>query len=519
MKKLLLIAILAFNFSEAQTNKTSNNRYSWNKKGTEPAMGYVILKSGTKMEGMIQLKGKPDDIKNIILVKNEKEIEFEPASLTAYGLNVLELVNDSPEEMYEWKAGMSSTTMGKTVTKSFTKTRRGYVILNDGKKIEGELHLNKVNDVLDEIVIKNDADGKQVLNPAEVSHYGLVPTIADITKGGKKVFDDEGKNFKKGYYTKTDGAKVNGMLAFMKASDIPNSEAILYQSLFYSPTEDDALVIIETTTIKEVVQMKGGDTTVLYVPYNGGFVEQSKISSLSVSDQYRLFQPGKIVLANKTELSGQLAQVFAAGKDYGIKLNFKSANDSIISYNPDQILSFEQIIKQTTHKFVPLNERFVKLIFDGKVFTYFKNPTPTTINERATKMAKTGASLIGNLASNAAVNSMKGVSDEDKKKAKEGIGNASAEELKANREAIDRAEKAGLKDDNLGKAKTALAAQEAGQAIAQRFLFEYIFFALVLPSLNNLVANMGTRIACPNNYKRSRIMLRSWFFLEYSFLI
>jgi len=468
MKKIfLLFVVLSFTFSIAQTNQTPTNRYSWNKKGTEPALGYVVLKSGTKMEGMIQLKGKPDDIKNIILVKNEKEIEFEPASLSSYGLNVSELVNDSPEEMYEWKAGMTSTSMGKTTVKSFTKTRRGYVILNNGKRIDGELHLNKVNDVLDEIVIKNEAEGKQVLNPAEVSHYGLVPTIADITKGGKKVFDDEGKNFKKGYYTKTDGTKVNGMLAFMKANDIPNSDAIKYELLFYSPSEDEALVIIETAIIKEVVQMKGGDTTILYVPYSGGFVEQSKVSSLSISDQYKLYQPGKIILADKTELSGQVAQVFAAGKDYGIKLNFKTASDSVVSYNPEQILSFEQTIKQVAHKFVPLDARFVKLIFDGKVFTYFRNPSPTTINERATKMAKTGASLMGSLASNASINSMKDLSDEDKKKAKESIGNASAEELKANREAIDKAEKAGLKDENLSKAKTALAAQEIGKTVAQ----------------------------------------------------
>lgn len=464
----------------AQVNETANERYYWNKKGTEPQPGYVVLKSGTRMEGTISLKGSPNQIEEIILVKDGKEMELKPASLSAYGLFGGPLINDSPEEMYEWKNG-STTTNAKGVSKvnTFTKSRRGFVVLNDGKRIDGMLHLNKVNGVLDEIVIKNDADGKKVLNPAEVSRYGLIPTVADLTKGGKKVWDDDGKNFKKGFFDKTDQSKVSGIIAFMKSSDISNSDAIFYQNLFYAPTEEEPVTVIPSIEISKVTQMKG-DTAIVYVPFNGGFVEESKIGGLAINEQFKLFQRGRIILANSTEITGEIAQVISPGSDFCNSIKFKTSDDKVTVYGLSDVNFFEQIVKNEPYHFIPVNDRFVRLLFDGLTFAYYKNPTPTTINESATRNARAAAGAAGSIASMAAVGSMKGVSDADKNKINQSIQQSSTQELQATSDAIGDVKQSGMLDEqgrkNATKAQAAMMAESMGRAAQEVVIYNVEYF-------------------------------------------
>ncbi len=480
MKRILLSLLLLSGVCFAQVNETQNERYLWNKKGTDPQPGYVILKSGTKMEGSISLKGEPNNIKEVILLKDGKEIELKPESLSAYGLFAGPLTNDSPEELYEWKNG-STTTNAKGVSKvnTFTKTRRGYVVLNDGKRIDGNLHLNKENGVLDEIVIKNDAEGKQVFKPAQVSRYGLIPTIADLTKGGKKVWNDEGKNFKKGFYEKLDNSKVNGFIAFMKSSDISNSDAIFYQNLFYAPTEDEPVTVIQSQDIAKVTQMKG-DTAIVYLPFNGGFVEESKIGGLAINEQFKLFQRGRVILNNKTEITGEIAQVMEVGKDYSTTIKFKTSDEKVTIYAVKDVSFFEQIVKNEPYHFIPYTDRFVKLIFDGSTFAYFKNPTPTTINESATKNARLATSAAGSIGSMAAVGSMKGVSDKDKNEMNKAIQSGSTEDLQAGREAIGDIKQSGMLDQqdkkNATKLQTAMMAEEIGRQAQNIIVYNVEYF-------------------------------------------
>ncbi|MBK9282845.1 MAG: hypothetical protein IPM51_00835 [Sphingobacteriaceae bacterium] len=482
MKKICILLCSFYFTLNAQVNETPTNRYVWNRKGTEPAQGYVILKSGKKMEGMLELKGDERNVKKIILVKDGKEIELEPASLKAYGLNVGELVNDSPEEMYEWKQGMTSTTNGKTTTKSHTKDRKGYVILNDEKRIEGMLHLNKVNNVLDEIVIKNDVDGKKVFSPAEVSHYGLIPTISDITKNGTVIHDDIGRNFQKGFYTKTDDSKTEGWMAFMKANDIPRSDAVIYHTLFYTANQEDALNVVPANDLKEVTQIING-VNVVFIKYKDGFVEQSKIASLSVGDQFKLYQPGKVILSDNTEVSGQVMQIISGTKSMGIKV--KDATDTETSYNHEQVSFFEQKVKDETFYFISDEGQFHKLDFNGKVFAYYKNPNPKSINKFATKLAKGAASTAGSLASSQAINSTN-MTEENKKQARQNIQSASTEELQATSKGISQVqEKSGSKNKNsemnqeMNKMQTALVTEAAGRELANSIVVYNVEYVLL----------------------------------------
>lgn len=482
MKKLLFIIFSLLTVSLfAQVNETAIERYLWTKKGTEPQDGYVILKSGKRMDGMIQLKGSIGEIKKIILVKDGKEIELDLASLSAYGLNIGPLYNDSPEEMYEWKNGSTSTMNGKTTVNTFTKDKKGYVILNNGKRIEGMLHLNSENGILDEIVVKNEVDGKQVFKPAHVAHYGLNPTIADLTKNGKKVYDDEGKNFKNGYAIKSDDAKITGMLAFMKSKDIPNSDAVHYQTVYYTANETEPVSVIETEALKKVVQMKG-DTEIVYLPYNGGFVEQSKIESLSINELFKLFQPGKITKSDKSVLSGEIAQMYNPGEEFSAKIKFKGSDGTSVEFSPAEIIAFEQNVKGANYRFIAGTDRFIRLLFDGQIFSYYKNPNPTSINQKATNWARSGSAMAGTVASTAMVESMHGVSDENKKNLQNSIATSSNEELNAASNKIGDVKSSGavtqeMKKD-MNKAQGAMAAQSIANAAQSIVIYNVEFIVL-----------------------------------------
>lgn len=316
-----------------------------------------------------------------------------------------------------------------------------------------------------------------------VSHYGLIPTIADLTKGGKKVYDDAGKNFAHGFAMQTDNAKVEGMLAFRNSSDIRNSDAILYKTLYYAATETDIVTVIPTESLLEVTQMFH-DTAVVYVPYNGGFVDKSKIASLSINDQFKLFQPGSIILIDKTELTGEVAQILDNQQEYCTRIKFKGVDGMIKEYGVDDIRHFHQTIKNEEYHYSRFEGLFVRLLFNGNTFTFYKNPHPKTINKRATDMARSAAALAGSIGSAATVNSMKGVSNDNKAQISNSINTSSAAELSKTSNDINKVKESGMvtnKTDqqNLNKAQAAVVMQGVGNEMADNLVIynvEYYIF-------------------------------------------
>lgn len=480
---IFLLLFFCLNQAFSQVNESSYDRYLWTKKGTEPQPGYVVLKSGTKMEGTIELKGTYGNVKEIILVKEGKEVKLAPASLKAYGLTTGELINESPEEMYEWRTG-STTTNASGVKKvnSNTKPRRGYVILNDGTRIDGELKLKKENNVLDEIVIKGATDGKSSFKPAEVSKYGLQPTIADINKGGKKMYDEDGKNFYKGYYLNKENQKVEGMVAFMKSQRIPNSNgSYLYTNLYFSVNEEEPVTVIENSQLQKVVQINNTDESV-YIPYKEGFVDEKSIADLSIKDLFRIFQPGRISLINNPrELVGEIVQVKSENSDFNNNINFKDEFGQITNYNTSDLNYFEQDIKGKAYRFIAFNEIFVELIYNGEVFVFFNNPNPTTINEKATSRAKAAANLAGTIGSSAAVGSVKGADDKAKQDVIAKLRELSDEQLAEQKLQAERL-KASIKNEeqkkNITKLEIAIVAEQARRVSSEIKIMNVEYFAM-----------------------------------------
>lgn len=306
LKSVLLLCLLLFvQNSFSQVSDTPSSYYKWKGSKTETHAGYVVLKSGKRLDGEIRLKGSESAITEIEFTGDGKDISFPPAALQSYGLTgiviqtqsssasvpgavLTGLTNDSPEEMYDWK--FVGVVMNKNIYS--TTPRNGYVILTDGSRHDGELKLKRKEDELDGFEIKSEG-GKEKYDVSEVTHYGY--NLSDDEFQQQELAREAGKMF-----------------------------------------------------------------------------------------------PGKIV-GSSGELSGEIG-LFGAnpgGMSYS-KFTFKGNNGAITAYDPSAIQAFYVTdSKGNELKYIAFKGVYVEQDFDGNTFSLFRNPTPTTVNEFATNMAKT----------------------------------------------------------------------------------------------------------------------------------
>jgi hypothetical protein len=184
---LLVLLIISSVSAFAQTNESPAGAYQWKKNKTELQDGYVVLKSGKKMEGKISLKGAPTAVSEIQFIGEGKEVDFPIGSLKAYGLaNVNanasasaygKAINESPENMYEWRD------MGVVMNKKIESTtpREGYMVLKDGTRYEGELKLRRKDGVLEDFEVKT-ASGKQKADVSKVAKYGYTVSQEEVAQ-------------------------------------------------------------------------------------------------------------------------------------------------------------------------------------------------------------------------------------------------------------------------------------------------------------------------------------------------
>ncbi len=396
MKPLYLttIALLLFiSLSFAQRNTTPSDRYTWDGKSTVPRSGYVILRSGKKMEGMLSIKGSYNEVKMVILLSEGKEIEFKPISLSEYGIYSQPLVNDSPEELYEWRS--MGETNGHAI--SNTKPRNGYVILASGIRLEGELQLKKVDGRLDEIRLKNDA-GKGKYELSEVNNYGLILTINELTDNGKKERKDWALNFHPATIYNEDGTSKVGVVAFQN-STVPNSfkplENAHYRGIYYTATREGELSILSAQGIIKI-EKKVNDSLLTYVPYGDGtFVLEVPGANLMAA---KTMHKGKIKFSDGTEAEGELAMM-ATGtqQEFYTQVRFKSSTGAATIYKAEMIESAIQQIDGKPVRYIKMKEFLIQVEFDGAMFAFYRNPYPTTVNKTATSLAK-GAANVGSQA-------------------------------------------------------------------------------------------------------------------------
>jgi hypothetical protein len=183
---IFLITLLP-GFMLAQTSDTPEGAYLWKKSKTDFQKGYVVLKSGKRLEGEISLKGAPTTVNEIDYRGDGKNLTFPIGSLRSYGLTDVNpnatatsaggSINESPESMYEWRS--MGIVMGKEIHS--TTPRAGYVVLKTGTRYEGELKLRKKAGVLEDIEIKT-ASTKEKFDAPEVARYGYTVSETEVAQ-------------------------------------------------------------------------------------------------------------------------------------------------------------------------------------------------------------------------------------------------------------------------------------------------------------------------------------------------
>ncbi|UXX79336.1 hypothetical protein N7E81_18445 [Reichenbachiella carrageenanivorans] len=211
-------------------NKSPLSYYDWKndkrKQNSEPERGFVQLNSGETLEGKILIEGESSDsplagnnffaIESLTFVDESGiEKEYLRKDIKAFG-RIL------PWDLAPKHLIMSGSAeiMGKTKTK---KTP-GFVITNEGERIEGDIQLVVKNsmkvdskiksDLIDEIYI--DVDGStQKLGLDDIYAYGLTDlTINKITNNQDIKYTIEEMNFHPGTLKTKDGNTKKGYLAY-----------------------------------------------------------------------------------------------------------------------------------------------------------------------------------------------------------------------------------------------------------------------------------------------------------------
>jgi len=262
-------------------NMSPLNLYDWKnekrKENKDFERGFVVLTSGDTLDGKIHIEGRSSDSQraegNFFAIetltfqdKSGKETELTREKIKSFGrIMPWEL---SPAEMWEWQ---KSEAFGKRKS----KTQKGFVLMNDGTRLEGDMRLviknsmkthtnpssdpfanqdkprNKIfSDLVDEIwMIRDGKDLKLELD--DVYAFGVAGmTINTLTNKGARQYQREEMNFHPGVVTTRDGKKYEGQLALR-----PYDQN--YYGVYFAQSNDEPIKIIPMNEITSIIQDVG----------------------------------------------------------------------------------------------------------------------------------------------------------------------------------------------------------------------------------------------------------------------
>ena len=329
----------------AQTNDTPLSAYEWKKNKTILHDGYVVLKSGKRMEGQISLVGAPGQITGIFYKSGDKEVNFPPASLTSFGLTgVIENLNaagssnnintqarsESPEAWYDWH-NTGTIIMGKVITA--TRSRPGYVVLKNGKRYEGDLVASRKGDDLRDIKISTP-QGNEKFDADEISSYGL--TVNEQGAGQLKL-EDNFRNALPGYMI-TNAGRLDGEI-----------KALSNTSLIFKGT-DNTFKEYNVNEVKAYYVRKKDQETG-FVSMDGGFQEtkfNGTIFLVYLNPKPTTINQGATSRART--LAGLAGQGIAMGLEEKNKTSAsdKRSFDSLLMNSSDeQLMKYKDALQQT----------------------------------------------------------------------------------------------------------------------------------------------------------------------------
>lgn len=291
-------------------------------------------------------------------------------------------VNESPEGLYKWSMPMEVN----GVEVFSTKPAKGYVVLQNGERLEGLLKLKKSGGMLTAIHIKSKK--KKKLKPDDVKRYGLQIRISDVTENGKKNFNNGGKKFKESKIFFKDGRVVDGYLAFQSNrklfDDKPEGAKDFYVGYYFTPNKADFLTAYPSEEIKHIVH--GGQT---YFPIQGGFVKTDGDGDMGIA----LFQKGILFLKDSSSLSGEIKQQRVPSQWYADTLHIRTAEGETKVFGANSVSYFTQVIDEKERGYRNIQNVFVEVLFEGVHYDLYRNPFPSenkllnTLAKSATVMA------------------------------------------------------------------------------------------------------------------------------------
>lgn len=333
MKLTISFLALLFIFGNqviAQTSETPLSDYTWKRGKTQPAEGFVVLKSGKRLEGTIVLKGSESGVEEVVFEGEGKEIDFPVAALQSYGLNKSTSsdgqnntangpISDSPESMYEWRD--MGVVMGKKITS--TQPREGYVILKNGTRYDGQFKLRRKDGVLSTYQVKGDKKYKG--DVSEIARYGYTVSEASVTQ------ENLAKKANK-YYPgsiKTTTGDQKGEIAKVSNQKFYTNKIIFKDS-------DGNLEEYTPNTLSSFSQVVKGERK-KYVAYKDTYVEENFSGAT-----FQMFRNPYPTSTNKF-LTGLVKQTVAAGTNAAAqaivnkdakKNGYETTMDSIIATSP-----------------------------------------------------------------------------------------------------------------------------------------------------------------------------------------
>lgn len=335
---LTLLCLCVYSLvSFSQTSLTPLADYPWKGSKTTPTSGFVVLKSGKRLEGQVSLKGSPTEVKEVVFILNEKKINFPPSALEKYGLSsgssksVSATVNtypvsDSPESSYEW------LDRGEVMEKKIevTKTRPGYVVLKNGTKHEGAFKLKRKDGVITNYEVKT-ADGKKKGEFKELSSYGYTMTPEEIEQAN---LAKNTKDFYPGSVNKN-GEVLKGEVSKLNITGSFYTKEIVFKD------SKGKLSLHEPSNTSSFTQKIKGETKT-YIVIEDKFIEEE--FNGSVFQLYRNPQPTTVnkFATNLAKSAGQIAATTISQqviKKDAEKNDYVTNLDSVLLVSTDEELT------------------------------------------------------------------------------------------------------------------------------------------------------------------------------------
>lgn len=360
----------------AQTNESSTTLYQWKGKKTTFDKGYVVMKTGQRLEGSISAT---ENFAMIIYKDaNGKESEFPARSLLAFGLSMPNAIGETPDEFYRWGALGSFLTKdekGLQIWVDLSKAVPGYIKLRTGNILIGAIQLRKSNGLVDEIKIFGSS-GKEKYGLYEVSAYGIDLTVDQITKGGKATYAEKERNFHPGYVVTLDGIKKEGKLAYMKVVEASAE----YYGVFVAG-QSGSVVLYPKSGLKEIVQNIPEEMEA-FVPETADVLDVQAIKSIS--------RNGFIMTLDGKKFEGRVTHKKAPALWFSKEVVFTDDKGAETIYNATNPLDFFfQTTDDGNTKYICYGGVFVEVIVDGPKYVYFRSPTPGKKNEFVKELSST----------------------------------------------------------------------------------------------------------------------------------